>query len=157
MRHEVTEHQLSYNRSGWNITPQVRYELLRYGNMKFNLSLQGIYGKMGHSSTTESYLSWRNNHELIVDDEIIGDNTITMLDINLRPTLTYEFSEHLIAELSLDILSVGYRRVTTAYEFEDETKNYSAMTTDIYGGINSSREPLLWENGLLHLGLYYKF
>ncbi len=164
MKHEVTNHQYKGNRSGWTLTPQVRYEVLRYGNMKFNLKLEGSYGKIGKSSTFESYNSWRNNHELINDPEIIGNNTVTMLDINLRPTLSYEFSEHLSAELSLDILSIGYSKITTTYDAvlaADNstviTDSYSDIVSGIYGGINTFNEVLPWENGMIRLGMYYKF
>ncbi len=163
MMHGITNHQYDTTRGGWSVTPQIRYQVLRYGNMKFNIMLQGTYGKLGRTTSKEIYTSWQNNGLTIDEGEKIGDNTLTNIDVRLYPTLVYEFSEHLAAELSLDLLSIGYRKTTTTFDAVEgatpatSQPERSIFNTGIYGGVNTMSDPLQWQECLLRLGFYYTF
>ncbi len=111
----ITNHRFLRVQSGWTVAPQVKYEIFKYGNMHFNLLLQGNIRSLGYTNTTESYNSWRNNHEYIEMDPVDDSISYFSWGVSLRPTLTYEFSKHLNAELSLDFLSVGYVNENTKY------------------------------------------
>ena len=93
--------------------------------------------------------------------------------ISLRPTLTYEFSTHLSAELSLDFLSVGYIdhkeiddhmvwKYDNDYELEylDGDIVYTTTTRRVrtlYAGLNTLMETLRWESPMLRLGFNWTF
>ncbi len=86
--------------------------------------------------------------------------------VSLRPTLTYEFSEHLSAELSLDFLSVGYI-VDKEYRDADRPGHYHMVdgekvqdvltTSTMYAGLNTLMETLRWESPMLRLGFNWTF
>ena len=158
----ITNHRFLRVQSGWTVAPQVKYELFKYGNMHFNLLLQGNIRSLGYTNTTESYNSWRNNHEYIEMDPVDDSISYFSWGVSLRPTLTYEFSKHLNAELSLDFLSVGYISEKTKYESQshmvDGTEVPDVRTkTTLYAGLNTLMETLRWESPMLRLGFNYTF
>ena len=174
---KVYDHQFRTARSGWNAALQVKYEFVRYGNMHFNILLQAGYGSMGVTTIDERYtkseqfMSTTNNEVgEVVDFDAVNDGVSnTTLDISLRPTLVYEFSTHLSAELSLDFLSVGYI-ADTRHIGNDETvvdpvtklptntiPAHDETTTTIYAGLNTLMQTLAWESPMLRLGFNWKF
>lgn len=158
----ITNHRFLRVQSGWTVAPQVKYELFKYGNMHFNLLLQGNIRSLGYTNATESYNSWRNNHEYIEMDPVDDSISYFSWGVSLRPTLTYEFSKHLNAELSLDFLSVGYVSEKTRYESQshmvDGTEVPDVRTkTCLYAGLNTLMQTLRWESPMLRLGFNYTF
>ena len=174
---KVYDHQFRTMRSGWNAALQVKYEFVRYGNMHFNILLQAGYGSMGETTIDERYtkseqfMSTTNNEvgEVVDFDPEKDGVTNTTLDISLRPTLVYEFSTHLSAELSLDFLSLGYIS-DTRHVGNDEividpvTKlpvnvipAHDETTNTMYAGLNTLMQTLAWESPMLRLGFNWKF
>lgn len=159
------DHRYTTEQSGWNAAAQVRYELLKYGNMHFNLLLQGTYSTLGYTQHTESFywVGYPNAGEYHEPVNPYADSiSRTAWNISLRPTLTYEFSKHLSAELSLDFLSVGYINETTAYEGQHVTVDGKEVTpattvTTLYAGLNTLMETLRWESPMLRLGFNWTF
>lgn len=154
------------SREGWMVQPMLRYELFKYGNMHFNLMLQGCIRNMGYTTSKHSYNNWSNNHEFIENDPMIDSISQSSWSVSMRPTLTYEFSKHLSAELSLDFLSVGYisskeqhdgNKPTDIQMIEGVPVHYVKTTTRFYGGLNTMMETLRWESPMLRLGFNYTF
>lgn len=156
----VTEHNKSLLREGWVVSPQVKYEFLRFGNMHLNLLLQGSIRMLGPRKYTENFITTtypnpNEYREVEPYDDAVTDFT---WGVSLRPTLVYEFSEHLSAELMLDLLSIGYMCETETYDPKlpgvDKQEN---KTTVFYAGLNSFTDVLRWENSLLKLGFNWTF
>ncbi len=160
MNINVTDHKINKMREGFVVAPQVKWEFLRFGNMHFNLLLQGQVRILGANKYKESYFTttYPNPNEYLEVEPY--DDRITDLTwgISVRPTLIYEFSEHLSAELMLDLLSVGYISETETYDPKisgiDPVKN---STSVFYAGLNSFTDVLRWENTLLKLGFNWTF
>ena len=157
---DITDHKLHKLRQGFVVAPQVKWEFLRFGNMHFNLLLQGQLKMLGANKYKESYVTTNYpnpNEYLEVEpyDDHISDLT---WGVSLRPTLIYEFSEHLSAELMLDLLSVGYITETETYDPKvpgiDPIKHTNSV---FYAGLNSFTDVLRWENTLLKLGFNWTF
>ena len=169
MMHPIKEHSYADKRSGWTVSPQVRYELLKYGNMHFHLLLQGTFSSMGYTNRTESYtwVSYPNPNEYWEQEPYDDSISCSSWSVSLRPKLTYEFSKHLSAELSLDFLSVGYMSETTKYDATQVTdattgistaiEPYSTTRNTFYGGLNTFMETLRWESPMLRLGFNWTF
>ena len=105
----VDNRQLLMQQTGWTVAPQVKWEFLKYGNMHFHLLLQGNVTTTGYRRFDESFNTpFRNNGEYLEMPQTCDSLKTFSWGVSLRPTLTYEFSTHLSAELSLDFLSVGY-------------------------------------------------
>lgn len=160
MNINVTDHKINKMREGWVVAPQVKWEFLRFGNMHFNLLLQGQLRMLGANKYKESYITttYPNPNEYL-EVEPYDDHVSDMTwGVSLRPTLIYEFSEHLSAELMLDLLSVGYVSETETYDPKiagiDPVKN---TTSVFYAGLNSFTDVLRWENTLLKLGFNWTF
>ena len=166
IKYAIEDHFWTSEQSGWHGALQVRYEFLKYGNMHFHVLLQGAYQSLGYTKYKESFYwkSFPNTHEYCEPVAPYADSISTAAwSVSLRPTLTYEFSQHLSAELSLDFLSVGYRSETTKYEGQYVTadgKNLSKgseNSTTFYGGLNTMMETLRWESPMLRLGFNWTF
>ena len=163
MNIDVKDHMKSASRSGWMVAPQVKYEFLRYGNMRFNLLLQGQLRMLGAVNFKESYTSitYPNPNEYREEEPYDNGISYTGIGVSLRPTLIYEFSEHLSAELVLDLLSVGF--ISESETFPEVTTGgttvpeWSAKRSIFYAGVNSLNESLRWENTMLKLGFNYTF
>lgn len=166
----VNDHRFQNTRSGWTLAPQVKYEFARYGNMHFHLLLQGDIFSLGYSTVTESYRKpFENNNELEEFDPVLDSISFFSWGVSLRPTLTYEFSQHLSAELSLDFLSVGYVNEKTRYEgttnilgsngqtVELAIAPHDVTTKTLYAGLNTLMRSFQWESPLLRLGFNWKF
>ena len=157
---DVNDHHFHKLREGWVVAPQVKWEFLRFGNMHFNLLLQGQLRMLGANKYTESYIATTYpspNHYLDVDpyDDHVSDMT---WGVNVRPTLIYEFSEHLSAELMLDLLSIGYITETETYDPQIAGIDPVKQTNSVfYAGLNSFTDVLRWENTLLKLGFNWTF
>ena len=160
MNINVTDHNNHKLREGFVVAPQVKWEFLRFGNMHFNLLLQGQLRMLGANKYTESYITTNYpnpNEYLEVEpfDDHISDLT---WGVSVRPTLIYEFSEHLSAELMLDLLSIGYMTETETYDPEIAGVDPVKQTTSVfYAGLNSFTDVLRWENTLLKLGFNWTF
>lgn len=156
----VTDHKLHKLREGWFVAPQVKWEFLRFGNMHFNLMLQGQVRMLGPNKYTESYVTtnYPNPNEYLEVDPYDDHITDMTWGVSIRPTLIYEFSEHLNAELMLDLLSVGYIHETETYDPKisgiDPVKHNTSV---FYAGLNSFTDVLRWENTLLKLGFNWTF
>jgi hypothetical protein len=160
MNIDVKDHMKSASRSGWLVAPQVRYEFLRYGNMHFNLLLQGQLRMLGAVDFTESYtsVSYPNPNEYREEEPYDNNISYTGIGISLRPTLIYEFSRHLSAELVLDLLSIGFVSETETFGVTaTNPTEWSAKRSIFYAGLNSLNESLRWENTMLKLGFNYTF
>lgn len=160
MTTDITDHMKSYSRTGWMVAPQVKYEFLRFGNMHFNLLLQGTLRMLGQVDFKESFttVTVPNPNEYRELEPTNLPIEYMSWGVSLRPTLVYEFSPHLSAELMLDLLSVGYINETETIDPKlpsaDKIKSTRAI---FYGGINSFTEVLRWENTLLKLGFNWTF
>ncbi len=156
----ITDHNNHLLREGFVVAPQVKWEFLRFGNMHFNLLLQGQLRLLGARKYTESYITTtypNPNEYLEVEpwDDHVSDLT---WGVSVRPTLIYEFSEHLSAELMLDLLSIGYMTETETYDPEIAGVDPVKQTTSVfYAGLNSFTDVLRWENTLLKLGFNWTF
>ena len=108
--------------------------------------------------------------ELLDRDAVCDSISNFSWGISLRPTLVYEFSKHLSAELSLDFLSVGYISdtknidgyATDEYIVSGLAHNYitpphKETTSTFYAGLNTLMETLRWESPTLRLGFNWKF
>ena len=167
--YEVDNHQFVGKRTGWSLAPQVKYEFARYGNMHFHLLLQGDIQSLGYSTDVERYNKPFENNELEDFDPILDSIKMFSWGISLRPTLTYEFSQHLSAELSLDFLSIGYVSNKTKYEgttylygsngqtVEAAVAPHDISTSTFYAGLNTFMQTLRWESPMLRLGFNWKF
>lgn len=166
----IDNHRFSWERTGWQVSPMVRYEFVKYGNMHFNLLLQGTIRSLGYTTLRESYYKPFDNDEIEDFDPILDSVSNFTWSVSLRPTLVYEFSNHLSAELSLDFLSVGYvcdtRNVEGSAEAEyivnsiaytHVTPPHKETTSTFYAGLNTLMETLKWESPMLRLGFNYKF
>ncbi len=169
MLHPVKDQNLTSSYSGWTVSPQVRYEFLKYGNMHFHLLLQGSYSSRGYTTYKEEWI-WVNypSANLPYDVDPYSDSiSHSSWSVSLRPTLTYEFSKHLSAELSLDFLSIGYISETTKYDktittdvttgLSSTIEPYSATQKTFYAGLNTLMETLRWESPMLRLGFNWTF
>ena len=160
MNINVTDHRTSYSRSGWFVAPQVKYEFLRYGNMRFNLLFQASLKMLGATTVKENYTTttYPNPNEYMDVDPYDDKTSYMSWGVSLRPTLVYEFSEHLSAELMLDLLSIGYLNEKETYDPEitgvDPVEHKGSY---FYAGINSLTEVLRWENTMLKLGFNWTF
>lgn len=168
----ITNHRFLRVQSGWTVAPQVKYELFKYGNMHFHLLLQGNIRSLGYTNILQSYNTpFRNDNEYQEGAGYPMDDSVKYFSwgVSLRPTLTYEFSKHLSAELSLDFLSIGY---ISEKETHDGSKpgDYHMIdgsagtrvqdvrtTTRFYAGMNTLMETLRWESPMLRLGFNYTF
>jgi hypothetical protein len=156
----VTDHRKHLLREGWVVAPQVKWEFLRFGNMHFNLMLQGTLRMLGankyeESYTTVNYPNPTEYREVEPYDDHVKD---MMWGVSLRPTLVYEFSEHLSAELMLDLLSIGFVSETETYDPEIGGIDPIEHKTQVfYAGLNSFTDVLRWENTLLKLGFNWTF
>lgn len=152
--------------SGWEVAPQVRYEFLSYGNMHFHLLLQGSVAQRGYSTTVVSYNTPALNNGEYHEEDPLADSIKTFTwGVSLRPTLTYEFSRHLSAELSLDFLSIGYAKQTVTHEAAsalaldadgNEVAPQQTQST-LYAGLNTLKQTLRWESPMLRLGFNWTF
>lgn len=156
----VKDHKYRTERAGWSVSPMLKYEVVRFGNMHFNLLLQGTVSSMGVTKYTESFItpSFPNPDEYRDVDPWDDHLTTFSWGVSLRPTLVYEFSTHISAELSLDFLSVGYVNETDTYDlgvagFEP----VKSTTATLYAGLNSLTQPLEWEAPLVKLGFNLTF
>lgn len=159
----IEDRRFQMSRAGWTVSPLLRYELFKYGNMHFHIMLQGTIRSMGYGTHTESFVTPTVNNREYIEHDPYEDSVKTFSwSVSLRPTLTYEFSRHLSAELSLDFLSVGY---TASKEMHDaEFHNVDGeQVSDVYydkrfyGGLNTLMETLRWESPMLRLGFNYTF
>lgn len=164
--HTFTNLDTVVTRNGWTVAPFVRYEIFQYGNIHFHLMLQGNIRSMGYQNMTTSYNTYKNNNEYIEADPVDDSVRNFSWSISLRPTVTYEFSKHLSAELSLDFLSVGYivdkechdAALPGHYHTVDGEKVQDVYTTKrFYAGLNTLMESLRWESPLLRFGFNYTF
>ena len=156
----VTDHRKHLLREGWVVAPQVKWEFLRFGNMHFNLLLQGNLRMLGPNKYTENYTTttYPNPNEYL-EVEPYDDHVKDMTwGVSVRPTLIYEFSEHLSAELMLDLLSIGFVSETETYDPEISGIDPIEHKTQVfYAGLNSFTDVLRWENTLLKLGFNWTF
>lgn len=156
----ITDHRKSLLREGWVVAPQVKWEFLRFGNMHFNLLLQGQLRMLGPNKYEESFITTtfpNPNEYLEVEpyDNHVSDMT---WGVSIRPTLIYEFSEHLSAELMLDLLSIGFISEKETYDPEIPGLDPIEHSTQVfYAGLNSFTDVLRWENSLLKLGFNWTF
>ena len=160
MNINVTDHKLHKMREGFVVAPQLKWEFLRFGNMHFNLLLQGQLRMLGANKYTESYITttYPNPNEYLEVEPYDDHITDLTWGVNIRPTLIYEFSEHLSAELMLDFLSVGFIQETQTYDPEIKGIEPIDVTTSVfYAGLNSFSDVLRWENTLLKLGFNWTF
>lgn len=169
----VVDHQFETSRMGWTVAPQVKYEIVRYGNMHFNLLLQASYTSLGYTKIIERYTKTFERNEVEDFDQADDATRNRTIDISLRPTLIYEFSEHLSAELSLDFLSIGFVRDERIYDdftFVDVPSSivneyplgqiidpHTDLTQTFYAGLNTFMQTLSWESPMLRLGFNWKF
>lgn len=156
----ITDHNNHKMRDGFVVAPQVKWEFLRFGNMHFNLLLQGQLRMLGANKYTESYITtnYPNPNEYLEVEPYDDKITDMTWGVSLRPTLIYEFSEHLSAELMLDVLSVGYITETETYDPKVAGFTPVKNTTSVfYAGLNSFTDVLRWENTLLKLGFNWTF
>ena len=166
MARVITNLDTISSRNGWTVQPTLRYEIFKYGNMHFHIMLQGCIRNMGYTNITTRYNTYKNNQELIEADPYNDSVRNFSWSVSLRPTLTYEFSSHLSAELSLDFLSVGYI-VDKEFHDADQPKHYHMVggekvqdvttTSTMYAGLNTLMETLRWESPMLRLGFNYTF
>ncbi len=160
MVYPIKDHYFRTSRSGWYVAPQVKYEFLRYGNMHFNIMLQGQLRMLSPINYQEHFYTVdKPNPNEYQEPDPTDDNTSYMSwSVSMRPTLVYEFSRHLSVELSLDLLSVGYIDETETYDPKlsgvDPIKTHHQ---NFYAGLNSFTETLRWENSLLKLGFLWTF
>lgn len=166
----IDNHLFLWERTGWQVSPMVRYEFLKYGNMHFNVMLQGTVFSLGYTTLRESYSKPFDGGEMEDFDPILDSISNFTWSVSLRPTLVYEFSRHLSAELSLDFLSVGYVSNTRKYDgssydeyivnsiaYTHVTPPHKETTGTLYAGLNTLMETLRWESPMLRLGFNYKF
>ena len=170
----VDNHRYTSARTGWQVSPVVRYEFAKYGNMHLNVMLQGTVRSMGYSTFRQYYNKPFDNGEIVDFDPYVDSISDFSWGVSLRPTLTYEFSRHLSAELSLDFLSVGYVSNTRHYDGYTEhdyitsgsqggqsatlvVPPHDVTETTIYAGLNTLMEMLRWESPMLRLGFNYTF
>lgn len=170
----VDNRLLKMHQTGWTVAPQVKWEFLKYGNMHFHLLLQGNVTTTSYRTLDESFNTpFRNNGEYLEMPQASDSTSTFSWGVSLRPTLTYEFSHHLSAELSLDFLSVGYIDHKTtddhlrphydndgALEYVDGNINMQNTTyrvRTLYAGLNTLMETLRWESPMLRLGFNWKF
>ena len=166
---KISDRKFAHSQSGWTVAPIARYEFLRYGNMHFNVMLQGNVSSMGYTTITESYyyVSKPTPGEFIQLDDVCDSVSTFTWGISLRPTLVYDFSQHLNIELCLDFLSVGYVDHTVSHDATvsidpltgDATRfdAYETNTTKLYAGLNTLVDALHWESPMLRLGVNYIF
>ena len=158
----IKDHMKSKSRSGWMVAPQVKYEVVRFGNMHFNLLLQGTLRMLGAVNRKQNYTTMINaglpsNEYREVEPD---DNHTTYMSwgVSLRPTLVYEFSPHISMELMLDLLSIGY--INEKETYDPELSGIDPIDTKheyFYAGLNSFTETLRWENSLLKMGFIFTF
>ena len=166
----IDNHRFAWERSGWQVSPMVRYEVVKYGNMHFNLMLQGTVRSLGYTTLRESYYKPFDGGEIEDFDPILDSVSNFTWSVSLRPTLTYDFSNHLSAELSLDFLSVGYvsdtrsvdgslasEYIVNSVAYTHVTPPHKETTSTLYAGLNTLMETLKWESPMLRLGFNYKF
>lgn len=166
----VEDHRFNRVRTGFWVAPQVKYEVVKYGNMHFHILLQGNFQKMGYTVEHERYIKpFENNRELADLDKVADSIGSMTWGVSLRPTLSYDFSSHLSAELSLDFLSIGYVSQTVSddhiiHQYDshgilvpDGDYKMSYTKTTMYAGLNTLMELLKWESPMLRLGFNYTF
>lgn len=166
----VDNHRYTTERTGWQVAPTMRYEFAKYGNMHFNIMLQGTIRSLGYTTLREYFNKPFDGGELLDRDPVIDSISNFTWGVSLRPTLTYEFSQHLSAELSLDFLSVGYindtknvdgsatdEYIVSGQVFNYVTPPHKENTSTFYAGINTLMETLKWESPMLRLGFNWKF
>ena len=170
----VDNHRYTSARTGWQVSPVVRYEVAKYGNMHLNMMLSGTVSSMGYTTYRQYYNKPFDNNEIVDFDPVIDSISDFSWGVSLRPTLTYEFSKHLSAELSLDFLSVGYVSNTRHYDSSSQIEYttsgsrggqvntlvippHDETVTTIYAGLNTLMEMLRWESPMLRLGFNYTF
>ena len=174
MPRTVDNRLLSTAQTAWTVAPQVKWEFLKYGNMHFHLLLQGNVTSTSYTDYDESFNTpFRNNGEYLEMPHYQDSLRTFSWGVSLRPTLTYEFSRHLSAELSLDFLSVGFvdaRRYDDhqVQKFDNEgdleyldgeivMTNRVHRVRTLYAGLNTLMETLRWESPLLRLGFNWTF
>lgn len=156
----IVDHKQTYTRTGWEVNPMLKYEFVRFGNMHFNILLQGTIRSMGSTTYKRSYITllYPNPLEMKADDP--KDDKITSFSwgVSLKPTLVYEFSPHMSIEVMLDFLSVGYIDVTETQSFDEPGyNNTESYNRTFYAGANTFTETLRWESPLLKIGFNYTF
>jgi len=174
MPRTVDNRLLNMQQTGWTVSPMVKWEFLKYGNMHFHLLLQGNVTSMGYQQVDESFNTpFRNNGEYLEMPTVWDSVQSFSWGVSLRPTITYEFSRHLSAELSLDFLSVGYidhksidDHQVPKYDNEGILEyldgdivltSTTLRTRTLYAGLNTLMETLRWESPMLRLGFNWTF
>ena len=157
---DVTDHYTRSSRTGWYVAPQVKYEFLRFGNMHFNLLLQGQLRMMGPVNFRETFyaVNYPNAGEYHEKDPRNDFTTFLGWGVSLRPSLIYEISTHINMELMLDLLSIGFASETDTYD--PKIAGLDPISTNrsyLYAGLNSFTDVLRWENSLLKLGFNFTF
>ena len=116
---------------------------------------------MGANKYTESYTPrLLSQSQRVPRGEDPRTTTTTFLGwgVSLRPTLIYEISTHISAELMLDLLSIGFVSETETYDPEiSGIDPIERKTQMFYAGLNSFTDVLRWENTLLKLGFNWTF
>ena len=166
----IDNHLFTWDRTGWRVSPVVRYEVAKYGHMHFNMMLQGTIQSLGYTTMHEYYNKPFDGGELEDFDPIVDSVSNFTWGVSLRPTLVYEFSRHLSAELSLDFLSVGYvsdtrnvdgsaseEYIVSSIAHTHVTPPHKETTSTLYAGLNTLMETLRWESPMLRLGFNWKF
>ncbi len=163
MPHVVTNYHTNVENTGWSVSPMVKYEFVRYGNMHFHVLLAGTVSQMGYRTIVESYNDYINGGQYIERPPVCDSVKTFTWGVSLRPTITYEFSQHLSAELSLDFLSVGFasQKVTydgmTVSDMDGNSVTPEYTTNTLYAGLNTLMETLRWESPMLRLGFNWTF
>ncbi len=157
---DVVDHYNRSSRTGWYVAPQLKYEFLRFGNMHFNVLLQGQVRMMGPINYLESYyaLNFPNPGEYHEYDPSSNNTDYFSWSVSLRPTLVYEISPNINVELMLDVLSVGYTSETSTYDPGiTGVDPISTYHNTLYAGLNTFGDVLRWEHPLFKLGFNFTF
>ena len=85
----IYDHQRSSSRSGWMVSPQVKYEVARFGNMHFNLLLQGQLRMLGAAVIPEDLKQPPGNHF----EALEGRNGYYSIRVNDQWRLTFSWNE----------------------------------------------------------------
>lgn len=161
---KITDHMATSSRSGWEVAPEVQYTFLKYGNMHFSLSLYATLRQLGYTTYNESFytVSWPNPNEYheayapydhdAVEPYVEQVKNMSIF-VGVRPSLTYEFSRHLSAEVTLDFLSVGY----AIDKMTDDANELSTKTTTFYAGLNTIGTGYEWEAPAFRFGFNWTF
>jgi opacity protein-like surface antigen len=128
----------------WGIQPFVRYTFVEFGKFSVYANL-GMHFLKGKTEREYTYLGWPPYTVMV-------PYNVNSFGINMTPILSYNLSERISLEASLNFMNFGWNKMESKH---DDKNRDEKMTERNFGiGINSGN---VADVGAISIGFVYKF